>query len=96
MTFTVDYFIAKFEAIPEEKWCTGVFENHVGQKCALGLCGGGITNPEATEAYALTEIFEDNRLNITSVNDSKRQKKYHQPTPKQRVLAALRDIKEGK
>ena len=33
------YFINKFEAIPEEKWCTYSVDNRMGQKCANGHCG---------------------------------------------------------
>lgn len=33
------YFINKFQATPEEKWCTGRLENEEGQHCANGHCG---------------------------------------------------------
>lgn len=49
--YTPQYFIDKFEAIPEENWC------------------------------------------ISSVNDGL-DERYQQPTPKQRILAALRDIQK--
>lgn len=89
--YDASYFIAKFEAIPEEKWCTDGFTNDAGQCCAAGHCG--LRNDSdwtpGMEAYALDQIFDD--LDVVSVNDGK-DSRYPQPTPKQRILAALRDI----
>lgn len=36
--YTIQYFIDKFEAIPEEKWCTHTQQNDKGQRCAFGHC----------------------------------------------------------
>ena len=89
-TYNADYFIAKFEAIPEEKWTTLTY--HEGDKsCALGHCGrtiGGCTQ----ESRALGDLFEKHGLWVPDVNDGC-DSRYPQPTPKQRILAALRDIK---
>ena len=90
--FTVDYFIAKFEAIPEEEWCEGEYVSSDGRKCALGHCGHspfGLT----FEREALINLFKKSGLYASDINDGKHSK-YQQPTPKQRILAALRDIKE--
>ncbi len=43
MTYDVDYFIEKFEAIPEKYWATGTFRNITigpGALCAQGHCMG--------------------------------------------------------
>lgn len=52
------YFIAKFEAIPEEKWTTDAFAKVVGDSrayCALGHCGQRY-HCETKEANALKKI----------------------------------------
>lgn len=88
--FTVEYFIAKFEAIPEEKWCTRFFEQQ-GQRCALGHCG--MTDVGSTdEAGALINLFGTVGMSVTEINDDHPVMKG--PTPKQRVLAALRDLQK--
>src|SRR6478736_1430645 len=50
MKYNREYFIAKFEAIPEEKWTTGECCNAFGQCCALGHCGMHKL-PDALEEY---------------------------------------------
>jgi hypothetical protein len=93
-TYTRDYFIAKFEAIPEDKWCTDSYEFQ-GRHCALGHCGlnGGNDTPAATpeEAGVLLELFREIRASVTDVNDGL-DARYRQDTPKQRILAALREV----
>ncbi len=39
MDYTIDYFISKFEAIPEDKWVIGVVRTNDGRCCAMGHCG---------------------------------------------------------
>lgn len=91
-TYTVDHFLAKFEAIPDEKWCTKSF-HHLGQSCVEGLCFiayGGLNG----EHPALVRLLEP----LTGgpyprmINDGLHAD-YQQSTPKARILAALRDIK---
>lgn len=89
--YTVDYFIEKFEAIPEANW-TRFYVGRNGIHCALGHCGytsGGFTE----EASALCKLFDLNiGTFVTKIND-RVTASYSQPTPKQRVLAALYDMK---
>ena len=96
MKYDVDYFINKFEAIPEEQWCTGAFslcdENENTQHCALGHCGYGV-GTKTVEGEALISLFEPELLPM--INDD-RSIEYSQSTPKQRILAALYDIKKSK
>jgi hypothetical protein len=91
---TAQDFIDFFEGIPEDEWFVGDFVNpeNPKQKCAVGHCG--VTQarfPLATNAsFILRQILDSN---IGHINDGKNPR-YQQPTPKQRILAALRDAKE--
>jgi hypothetical protein len=99
--YTVDYFIAKFESIPEDKWLeSDLYVN--GRSCALGHCGHRI-NAETVneETSALVSLFIKIFRNphtpgvfepVWGVNDGF-DNRYQQSTPKQRILAALWDIK---
>jgi hypothetical protein len=90
--YDVDYFTNKFEAIPEESWCTGTY-NFGDKRCAYGHCGLSEEVPSMAnvpEARALRDLDRTRVFNrINDGNDSR----YQQKTPKQRVLAALKDIK---
>lgn len=93
--YNVDYFIKKFEAIPEEKWTILVLIDNAGRSCALGHCGVLPTNSGPyynTEGYSLRDLLEKHDVYVMAVNDGN-DKNYQQPTPKQRILAALYDIK---
>lgn len=92
MEYTVNYFIRKFEAIPEEMWCVGAY-TYGDRHCAYGHCG---IDKSFDEADALFWMFTSNlnaQSSPISVNDGKCPA-YKQPTPKQRILAALYDIKK--
>lgn len=108
MIYDVDYFINKFEAIPEEKWTPNA------TACAYTHCGQYLGGYK-TECPALSELFKT--IHHLSENQKKRDEvgdtyhgwsylvacindnnhlndtPYKQPTPKQRILAALYDIK---
>jgi hypothetical protein len=82
------YFIQKFEAIPDEMWTTGV---NYPARCAINHCQG-------QETIAFIKLFEDafpceSFLYSAAVINDGRHPAYKQPTPKARILAALRDIK---
>lgn len=96
------YFIAKFEAIPEERWTTGVCRS--GQHCcSLGHCGETSLHimlaEYGAEARALIALFPpspDGSLfgadgGVVEINDGW-DLRYTQPTPRARILAALRDL----
>lgn len=100
-TYTKEYFIAKFEAIPEELWASGSSGHEDGKKCAVLLCDGvnggsqfpGM-RPEGDALHALfPHSYADETVcnSITRINDG-RNPRYQQPTPKARVIAALRDL----
>lgn len=94
MEYDVDYFIKKFEAIPEELWFVGDYISQCGTKrCAAGWCNEHI-NIRNIESEKMAVVFEPlGRLVIANINDGK-DERYQQPTPKQRILAALNDIKK--
>jgi hypothetical protein len=91
MNYTVDYFIQKFEAIPDAEWNINDFTGGSGRCCALGHCGmrevGGEVK-STDEANALMTCVN----HVDLINDGVIPA-YHQPTPKARILAALRDVK---
>lgn len=87
--YDVDYFIEKFKAIPEELWCVGKFQIEE-RCCALGHC--------EERKRIITEESKSLRIitkNLTSFINDGVHGKYRQSTPKQRILAALEDIKKG-
>lgn len=91
MNYTVDYFIEKFEAIPEEKWFNGNFK--FGDKyCALGHCGMD-DETYTEEGNELLDLFDGYDLSVAGIND-RLDPRFLQKTPKQRILAALNFIKE--
>lgn len=105
-TYDVDYFIKNFEAIPEDKWFIGNFNSPDNSKsCALGHCG--IRGEKVNSLLSLftannlnVAIVNDGSISPFVFFDkeglckAKNSKKYfHLPTPKQRILAALYDIK---
>lgn len=112
--YTVDYFIKKFEAIPENKIIT-YDQGGKGFHCAVGHCKNisgdyGFCSPNmkssphySPEANSLMNLFLNAGIDskgspgtgwcIADVNNGDHPK-YQQPTPKQRILAALHDIKK--
>jgi hypothetical protein len=110
----IQYFIKKFEAIPEEKWCVDKLDDEEGRKCANGHCG--VTDIRLSclteESIALWVVFQHTQIhdvNGTLLQEGSSSRTHHyseiaarinngqaieyqQETPKQRILAALRDI----
>lgn len=99
--YTVDYFLQKFEAIPEEEWTVRKFKRPGGRKCALGHCGMDNNWEHTAESAALSTIFRNRwngKVTVVDVNDNNsefmRSLGINGGTPKQRILQALRIIKE--
>lgn len=101
--YTVDYFIKKFEAIPENLWCV-MSRAKDNQRCALGWCYPTSEEAKASQLWNYSQTSqEEKELNafIRLINPSWAAggvnngiyPQYSQPTPKQRILAALNDIK---
>jgi len=94
--YNVDYFINKFEAIPENEWHTGHYSNYDNTAhCALGHCGEGIHKTKESKhlSILIRTNLDDRHFAVPNINDGENEK-YQQPTPKQRILAALYDIKK--
>lgn len=91
--FDIDHFIKKFEAIPDYLWTVGNFTDGVRTTkcCALGHCGERSTS-HTEEALALIALFAGQALSVAEVNDGEHSY-FQQPTPKQRILAALHHLK---
>lgn len=86
------YFIEKFEAIPEEMWTVNVYTE--GDKCcAFGHCGVNAIGG-TKESTALAEIIANTpgKYGYVDIINDGDDNRYKQPTPKQRILAALRDV----
>lgn len=87
MKMDAQYLIEKLEAIPEDQWTTDVDE--LGRRCALGHCGMTEDEIDTEESLALA-ILSQIWMVVLLINEGGEQ----QATPKQRILAALRDAKE--
>lgn len=118
MRYDVQYFINKFEAIPEDEWVVGaLIRGH--KLCANGHCGVRVYTEGTEESKAMFFIFKDMHLSSTdygkptwlessptsavygqysdaaaNINDGY-SLEYQQKTPKQRILAALYDIRDN-
>lgn len=88
--YTKEYFIAKFEAIPDELWIRG----NIGEgtkHCAIGHCGvSSKDNYKSTkESIGLCKLLNLTELEIAiQINDRCDDKK----SPKERVLSALKAL----
>ena len=96
--YTLEYFIKKFEAIPEKKWTVGTFEDDKGCKCAYGHCGFSdkeIINstPESTALRILDEETRSTETSIILVNDDKTNARGFGHTPKQRAVNYLKFLR---
>lgn len=106
--YTLDHFIKKFEAIPETQWIVGNWSDGNDGHCAAGHCkqSDAHHSPEVSELgdilrqLPVTIIAAGNGWGlsgwgiVTAINDAFTTE-YQQPTPKQRILAALYDIKKS-
>lgn len=94
MDFSLEYFINKFEAIPEKNWIVGWYWGYTNESgyekayCVLGHCRYKIGKP-SEEGNKLIKLFKDNNLCVMDVNDG-RDEQFHQKTPKERILTALK------
>lgn len=100
MKYDVDYFIRKFDKIPEQQWITGHFEHTNGAKCALGHCGEN-ENKFSRRSNALKQLFKElpGSPSVVQVNDGINDT-FNALTdlgshPKERVLNALLILKTG-
>jgi hypothetical protein len=99
--YTVDYYIQKFESIPDNQWTTSCFIDDSGKCCALGHCGDRDDIAIPFEAAMLIEFCGD--YPITTINDGcddylEWVVKYNLSSlasPKERVLQFLKWVKNN-
>jgi hypothetical protein len=119
MIYDVDYFIRKFDSIPEHLWTTGTVGNSDGPRCANGHCMGDDHDAFTEETAGLYKVFLPLKVHFLGTWQGGRElveyttgpfkgrysykadrinnglvEEYQQATPKERILAALRDIKK--
>lgn len=94
--YSIKYFINKFEAIPEDKWCVFSRYDGWGRMCALGHTCEDRGRRFTKESDDLASIF-GSRLEVARINNGTApQSKFLGDTPKQRVLNALyTKLREG-
>ena len=101
--YTVDYFLDKFEKIPEELWGIGkCFDIETKKRCAIGLCGIDFIYLGGNEqGDGLIGLFANNQhilgtIYVSRINDFHQTMLNHRvpgETPKERILNALKMIK---
>lgn len=99
--YDVDYFINKFEAIPEKNWTTIKLSDGQGACCALGHCGvTANSNGEyvyTDEAEELIKLFggssKHNWQCVSDINDLYDPHSAILNTSKKRILNKLYKIK---
>lgn len=91
MNYTREYFINKFEAIPDELWCVGAFTDGAGRHCAYGHCGAKRYSEHTIEGISLRFLLS---ANVARINDNLHGQYSHLgSTPKERILNALKELK---
>lgn len=107
IVYDCDYFINKFNNSIDSLWCTGRLRDGYGRTCSLGWCGGKtqgtdsfteeakclcvILHPLYIRGVSYREGFYNNAPAMINNGDHPN---YQQEHPKQRIIAALYDIKK--
>lgn len=88
---SLDRIIKYLENTKPESWCEDVVKTKDGKNCVKGhiFDMGGNFFMDTFESLYATDFM------IYPVNDGKNEN-YQQPTPKERVIAYLKNMKEGK
>lgn len=106
--YDVNYFIKKFQAIPEELWVTNVYTSleNDSAHCAMGHCGVNDSQILNAESNALAELFNlhlgfEEPFGPQIVNDYPATypaisflDRERDNTPKKRIMAALYKIRD--
>jgi hypothetical protein len=92
--YTIDYFIEKFEAIPDNEIGLG----GLSKQCALWHCGVRLNTFATEESAALIKVFgapsEWMRSYVFKVNDDT-EGRFPGKSPKERILNRLKLLKNG-
>lgn len=86
MIYDVHYFIKKFEAIPEGRFCR-IMDDNNGSHCYIGHCTASESKTLGIDLLYNTLKFGAGSLAANKIP------KYQHLTIKQRILAALYDIR---
>lgn len=81
--YTPKYFIKKFEAIPEEKWCVGLIDGDDGAHCTLGHL-----LPNWDEIEGLQKVLRP-ETSAAKLNNGEQGMDKYGKTPRHRVLNFL-------
>lgn len=94
--YNVDYFLNKFDAIPDDQWTTQVYQSSlVNAHCALGHCGETVLS-SSVESTTLSRILEMHLdAFVIFINDGHSDYADLGDTPKERIMNALILIKAG-
>lgn len=98
MMETIEDYIAFYSAIPEDKWCTGVFTTDEGSCCALGHLGereDAISREDVWKFRSLLNSLGSSDHEITEVNDGNGKYINIGDTPKERVINYLKQLRDG-
>lgn len=84
-----------FAAIPDEKWCRFQLLDNEGRSCARGHLGsrlptGQIVATEPLEVLEFYKLLGASKWIVTNINDGV-SVNYPQTTPKERILAFIKD-----
>ena len=101
--YNAQYFIDRYKPIPDRLWVKGHYVQRlkflgttlIEKHCALGHLGDiGSSKSRTAESQAIMDLFRIHlHKSVPTVNDGLCLE-YQQKTPKERVLAALEEIKE--
>lgn len=95
---TLNDYIAFYEAIPADKWCTGKFVDFGGNCCALGHLGEremGLTKPQVYQFHEVLKKHRGDMYDIPDVNDGDGGYIELGDTPKERVINYLKQLRDG-
>lgn len=94
--FDLEYFVSKFEAIPDDQWITGEFFDERGCKCAYGHCGAVNSSTDTIESSKLLDLDLEHSFRIAAVNDNTdNEYSAYGSTPKQRVVNYLKSLRDA-
>lgn len=93
----LDKIIEYLETTTEDSWCTDVLRTKDGRNCLLGHLhdyGGGDAGFGSYVCDMFEEVFATTFM-FFSINDGEHPN-YPQETPKQRIVAYLKNMRDGK
>lgn len=92
---SIDVIIDHMNSTTEDSWCTNVVRKE-DKNCFFGhLFSMGKNDKEGNFLWGAFEEIWATTYMIYPVNDGEHPR-YNQPTPKQRIIAYLKDLRDGK